>query len=102
MSRPPRGRVVQRGYVEEQLRIRDALGAVVGEHPLQVADPHVVADDGEVLAAESRRGAGLVLAMRPWTFSLLNSLRAELAQPESPGGASARVAAPVRRATPQR
>lgn len=35
------------------------------------------------LPSEARRGAGLVLAMRPWTFSLLNSLRAELGQPES-------------------
>jgi DNA-binding Xre family transcriptional regulator len=30
------------------------------------------------LPTEARRGTGLVLAMRPWTFSLLNSLRAEL------------------------
>ena len=35
------------------------------------------------LPSEARRGAGLVLALRPWTFSLLNSLRAELAAPEA-------------------
>ena len=31
------------------------------------------------LPVEARRGMGMVLAMRPWTFSLLDTLRAELA-----------------------
>ena len=62
--RGPRGRVVQGRGVEEQLRVGDLVLPVVAEDVLQVADPHVVADDGEVVAAELALGEGEVAGGR--------------------------------------
>lgn len=44
-----------------------------------------LAEVDAALPAARRRGVGLVLAMRPWAFSLLNSLRAEREQEDPPG-----------------
>jgi hypothetical protein len=54
------GVVVGRG-VEEELRVGNGLASVVVmKHVLEIADPHVVRHDGEVLAAEIAPGDGQV------------------------------------------
>ena len=65
----PRPRVAQRRGVEEELRVGDVRLAVGGERALHVADAHVVAGDGEVVAAQAlaRRSAGSARSRRsPW------------------------------------